>query len=83
MVWTRERDEVRDERGEEARARWTDIDAGQVKCGEEETEKSQEAPRGGGGAAGGWLNPGLFARSKWRSAVILKFSPGGRGCGSD
>ena len=22
----------------------------------------------------GWLNPGLFARSKWRSAVILKFS---------
>lgn len=24
--------------------------------------------------AGGWLNPGLFARSKWRSAVILKFS---------
>lgn len=28
----------------------------------------------GRGKRRGWLNPGLFARSKWRSAVILKFS---------
>lgn len=29
---------------------------------------------GGGGGGGDGLTPGLFARSKWRSAVILKFS---------
>lgn len=42
---------------------------------ERKTEKSQEhQEETTGWRQRGWLNPGLFARSKWRSAVILKFS---------
>lgn len=48
---------------------------------ERKIEKSQERREKAAGCGGmprgrqrGWLNPGLFARSKWRSAVILKFS---------
>lgn len=60
----------------------TSIKRGQEKC--EEDRKEPRVLRVGGRTAaaaavaavtaGGWLNPGLFARSKWRSAVILKFS---------
>lgn len=44
---------------------------------ERKIEKSQEYQEEAAGwqrRQRGWLNPGLFARSKWRSAVILKFS---------
>jgi len=65
------------------RTRWTDIDrigAGKVRGRQKRTKRRhQDGSGGGGGDDGGsgggeWLNPGLFARSKWRSAVILKFS---------
>lgn len=39
-----------------------------------DTERSRKIEKWREKERRGWLNSGLFARSKWRSAVILKFS---------
>lgn len=63
--------------GERARGGPTSDGMGQEKVRgkiEKSQEYREEAAAGWQKRQRGWLNPGLFARSKWRSAVILKFS---------